>query len=247
MNQESIMGMVLSAAPVGEYDKRLVILTREHGKIAAFARGARRPNGALLACSQPFAFGTFQVYQGKSSYTVVAAEISNYFEELRTDLEAIYYGMYFCEFSDYLTRENVDASDYLKLLYQTLRALSKRTIPFSLVRYIFELRCMAINGEGLQVFECVTCGSRENIRLLDIKRGGLVCGNCKEEHPSNFIELDEATVYTLRYILSSGLEKLYTFRVSDLVMKRLRTVTERYLEVYLGHSFHSLAFLEEKI
>lgn len=142
-----ITGMIIKAEPIGDYDRRVVLLTRERGKISAFARGARRPNSRLLAATNPFSFGIFKMYAGRSSYNIVDASISNYFEGLREDYESAYYGMYFLEVMDYYTRENSDEKEMLKLLYQSLRALMHEGLSNVLVRYIFEMKAMVINGE----------------------------------------------------------------------------------------------------
>ena len=143
----SVTGMVLSSVPSGEYDKRTVILTKERGKITAFARGARRPNSVLLAAASPFTFGRFTVYEGRSAYTLVRAEVANYFTEVREDLEAACYGCYFMEVAEYYTRENLDGSAVLNLLYASLRALCSGKLERELVRCIFEMKAMVLNGE----------------------------------------------------------------------------------------------------
>ena len=142
-----ITGMVLKAEPIGEYDRRVVILTKEKGKISAFAKGARRPNSRLLAATNPFSFGIFKLYVGRSAYNITDVSISNYFEGLREDFEGAYYGMYFLEVMDYYTRENNDEKEMLKLLYQSLRALMHESLNNALVRYIFEMKAMILNGE----------------------------------------------------------------------------------------------------
>lgn len=142
-----VTGIVIKSIPVGEYDRAVTILTMEKGKISAFARNARKQNNRFMAAVSPFCFGKFKLYAGRNSYTIAEAEIGNYFEELRGDLENVYYGMYFLEVADYYTRENNDEAEMLKLLYQSLRALLHKNLDNPLVRVVFECKAMAVNGE----------------------------------------------------------------------------------------------------
>lgn len=146
-----VTGIVIKAEPIGEYDRRIVLLTKERGKITAFAKYARKPGNKLMAATNPFSFGQFKLFEGRASYSVLEAEITNYFEELRKDFEGAYYGMYFMEICDYYGRENNDDSLMLKLLYQTLRALSLPSLSNRLIRCIFECKSIMINGEYQEV------------------------------------------------------------------------------------------------
>lgn len=210
-----VTGLVIQNLPMGEYDKRVTILTKERGKIAAFARGARRPNSKLMARTNPFCFGTFKMYEGKSSYTLVDAEISNYFDEFRDDLECAMYGMYFLEVADYYTRENNDEKEMLMLVYQSLRALLLPAIKNELILYIFEIKALVVNGEFPGI-------------------------------PANK-SLSPDTLYTIDYVVKSGLDRLYTFVVSDEVLRELAECVVEYRKRYMGHEFHSLEILNSTI
>ena len=242
--QETVLGMVLAASPIGENDKRLVILTREYGKIAAFARGAKRTNSPLLACSQPFTFGEFDIFKGKNSYTVVSANVQRYFTELREDLDDIYYGYYFCEMADYYTKENLDGAEVLKLLYQSLRALKVPSITRELVRYIYEWKMFAINGEAPRFFQCEKCGSKENLHYFYLSQGTVRCDLCVEKNEG--LLLSDTTLYTLQRIIASPISKLYTFTISGQALDQVAQVVTAYRHQVLSKDFHSLHMIEEK-
>ncbi len=244
MNQSiTVTGLILSATPIGEQDKRVVILTKEKGKISAFAKGARRQNSPLMGVTNPFAFGEFELYEGRTSYNVMHASISNYFMELSTDFEGAYYGFYFLEIADYYTKEYNDEKQMLKLLYQTLRALSSGKIMRELVRYIYELKALAINGEAPEVFRCVNCGADDRKVVFSSKNHGMICSECQGIAPDG-IPVSDSTLYAVQYIISATIEKLYTFTVSDQVLTELGQIMKQYTGTHIDKNFKSLEILE---
>lgn len=215
MNTITVRGMVLSVMPIGEYDRRLEILTDSLGRISAFARGARKPSSPLVSASRVFAFGEFDLYEGRSAYSVNGARISNYFDDLSEDVDKTYYGFYFAELASYFTREGMEAEATLKLVYQSLRALSVPSIPHRLVRSVFELKMLEING---------ICPDLDHIRRL-------------------FPNLDQSTYYAADFVKRSLVEKLYTFNLSDTVLSEFNDLTDALLKRVTDKKFKSLEML----
>lgn len=207
-----VTGMVLEASPVNDYDRRLVILTKERGKISAFCRGARRINNKLMAATNQFAFGTFKLFEGRNAYNIQDAEITHYFEELRTDLAGAYLGMYFLEVASYYTRENNDDYEMLKLLFQTIRAIVKDNIDNRLIRCVYEIKSLQVNGEFP--------GIPESMKLSD------------------------GAKYAVNFIVTTKVEKIYTFAVTDSILEELITLSKYYMDRFVDKKFKSLNMLE---
>lgn len=222
MNNVSYSGIVLSSAPIGEYDRRLEILTAEAGRISAFARGARKPSSNLVAPSRVFAFGRFELYQGKTTYSLESAKITNYFEELSKDVELTYYGFYFLEIARYFSRENVPAADMLRLVYYSLRALSLKSIPNELVRSIFELKILDLNG---------LCPQSEIIFAADGRF-------------SFAKDLLPGCRHAISFVLGNPPEKLFTFALEENVSRQFSQTVKRLFEMSVDQKFKSAEFLE---
>lgn len=254
MDTVTVRGMVLSAMPIGEYDRRIVLLTTDLGRISAFVRGARRQNSPLMAAARPFSMGEFTLHAGRDSYTVQAASIKEYFEAVNADVTKMAYGCYFLEAAGFASEENDDAKDLLNLLYFSLKALENKAIPDELVRLIYEIRLFAVMGVYPQVFECSACGRKLVQGWLSIERGNCVCESCfgiagtkGDVHVRPRICLDRSSMYTLQYILTAPIGRLYTFCIEKPVQKTLCDLTAKWQKRYYPREFKSLTVLEEMV
>jgi DNA repair protein RecO (recombination protein O) len=239
MREEIVLnGIILSTGLVGEYDKRLVILTKERGRITAFARGVRRTTNHLISSSQIFVMGAFTLYEGRDAYTLVNVEAKEYFHELTFDMNKYCYGSYFCEMMSYFTREGEGSADYLNLLFVSLNALKKGLVPVRLIRCIYELKIMDVFGQGLQSWRCPVCGNDKVTGILDIMSGGLLCDDCKDRarHP---MILSDDMVYILQYINGAEIGKLFNFNVQESQLEKLESICRSFMDTYVDKKFNS--------
>lgn len=247
----TVQGVVLLAQPVGEYDKRIVLLTRERGKISAFAKGARRQNSPFMAAANPFVFGTFTLYEGRSSYNLNQVTVTHHFVELAAKQPGVYYGYYFLELADYFGKEGTDEKSMMNLLYLTVKALLNPELDDRLVRCIYELRTMTEQGLMPELFHCVCCGeevSREDSLFFSLEAHGILEEKCLKKGTPSEVKtarrISGTALYAMQYIVSCPMTRLYSFSVTEEILWELEHHIHPYVAVNTDRKFKSLEILQ---
>ena len=214
-----VSGVVVSCMPIGEYDKRVVIITAELGRIHAFARGARRTNSKLLAGTDPLTFGTFKLISGKNAYTLVEVKIVNYFDELKKDIDRVYYGFYFLELASYFSRENIGEKALVNLIYMAFKALEAKLDKLTpeFIRAIFEWKIFEIEGIMPGIDEGMLLGKK----------------------------LKPSTVYAIKMIAVTDITKLFSFDLEAESKREFIKLAEEYRDLNTDIQFKSLEMIRE--
>ena len=83
----TLRGMVIRTVDYRDNDRILTLFTAESGRVDAKARNCRKATSPLLACTQPFTYGEYQLFYSKNKYIIDQGEVLESFYPLREDVE----------------------------------------------------------------------------------------------------------------------------------------------------------------
>ncbi|HOJ09014.1 MAG TPA: DNA repair protein RecO [Clostridiales bacterium] len=239
-------GLVIKEVNTGEADKIITLLSRDHGKIQVFAKGARRPRSQFTACTRFLCFSEFTLFKGRDMHTINSCEVIEAFSEAGKDLIKLTYASHIIDIIFDTVQEEQSSSGTLKLLLYTLYYLFKTDKSPELITRIFELRYLCILGYSPHVTGCVSCVKRDLTGyFFSFNKCGFLCGNseciCKD---ASAIKILPGTARALHHIVYSKMNKLFGFDLAPEVLKELKYITARYLRERLDKEYKGLNFLK---
>jgi DNA repair protein RecO (recombination protein O) len=233
-------GVVLRTQKLGEADRIVTLLTREHGRVRAVAKGVRRTRSRFGARLEPFTSVDLQLHRGRSLDIVTQAEtIAPYGERLVSDYPRYTAGTAMLETAERLTEEGQPALQQYLLLVGGLRTLADGTHDATLVLDAFLLRSLAVAGWAPSFHDCARCGAEGPHHAFAVASGGAVCAVCR---PPGSAAPAQATLRLLAALLAGD------WAVADASDPRARRegsgLVAAYLQWHLERGVRALRLVE---
>ena len=231
-----INGIVIAENNMGDYDKMLTVLTPNFGKISCVAKGARRPQSALLAGTQLFCFGEYMMYKGTNTYHINSCETIEIFYNLRTDLDKLKYAIHINKIIQDITEENENCYRILQLYLNTLYTISETDKNLDLVISVFKMRLLSILGYTPRIMKCTKCKEKDNLTKFSIKDNGFKCEACGRQDKSA-IDMSESTKNAIKYVITAPPKKLFSFNLKDEGLEEFKLISKIYFNEKLEKEY----------
>ena len=236
-------GLIIKEQNIGEQDKLVYALTKSHGVIKAFVRGAKNIKNQKCAPSSLLSYSRLTFYKSRESYIIGDARILRIFSKLRGDVKKTCLAQYFCELALTICPREQPAEKFLSLMLNSLYLISEGKRSEELVKPCFEMRLAAMAGYLPNLVMCRECGVYAAEEMYFSPRTGEIeCASCHGIKADGMIKLSEAALTALRHTVYSNDDKLFSFTLSNEGLKMLNSASESYLQYRFEKEFKTLNF-----
>ncbi len=244
MEVVTLKGIVLREFPVGENDKFIHIFTKERGVIELSVKGGQKMLSKNAGATQLYSYSEFSVKCDKGRYYLDSSQQIRFFYGIRKNIESLALAQYISEVVIYVTGQNEQKQDIMRLLLNTFHYLSEGTRSCRFLKSLFEMRFMTEIGMMPDIVCCSVCMKYSAEEMyFDLMSTKLYCCGCiSPSGDDTLVRIPTSVVHALRHVVFADFDRLYNFRLSDVNMKKLGQISERYLLIHIGREFKTLDF-----
>jgi len=241
-----VTAVVLRHADWGEADRLITLFTREHGKLRALAKGARRIKSRKAGHLEPFTQVTLQLARGRDLPIITQAETIEAYLVIRENLVQTGYVVYVLELLDRFTYEDGEESASLfRLLVETLGRIASEDDSWLAVRY-YEMRLLDFLGFRPQLFYCANCEReiKPEDQFFSPTAGGVICPRCGQGLPGLW-RVDMESLKYLRHFQRSNYAGAKRAHPDPDVQKEVEVLMQGYFTYLLERELNTPGFLKK--
>jgi DNA repair protein RecO (recombination protein O) len=246
MPPEKASAIVIRRIDFSESSLILTLFTREFGKIAALAKGAKRPKGPFESALDLLSRCriVFLPKSGGGLDLLTEAKLEHRFRTVGRDVSSLFAAYYVAELLLELTH---DYDPHPTLFDEAIRTLSELMTPVQPGRLIlrFELVALGMLGHLPALEACANCGNAINLVgsvAFGLREGGLLCAECRRKLRQGAV-LTAGSVRTLKTLADTNSEVWQRTEMDRKTWSELRGIMSRYLTFLLGKKLRLWKYL----
>jgi DNA repair protein RecO (recombination protein O) len=236
--------IVLRRLDYGEADRILTLLTREHGKLSAIAKGSRRAKARAANGLDLFARSRMMLAKGHNLDVVAQAERRGDVRNISGDLHRTAYACLVAEVADKVLEERHPVDDVFELVVGTIERLNTPERSPRAESAWFVMRILDLLGYQPQLFDCAGCNQPlpEAAAWFSPLLGGVLCQRCgAHDQAGSPVSVNSLKVLRL---MAAGDGALYDrLRLSPELLHQIEAALEAQLEYHLDRQIKSLEFI----
>ena len=235
--------LVLKHIPLGEADLLVTLFSREHGKVRAVAKGARRSTAKLVGHLEPLTVTRLALSRGRSLDVISQAETLENFTPLKTNLTAVTRGLQVAELVDGFGSEANPNQPLFDLALDTLAAIG-RSPDDELPLLHFQLHLLSVSGLMPELQNCVQC--RRDVEpdrhRYSADGGGVYCPDCTPDQ-AGLRPLSLRALKVLRLLARSHVAELPSLDLDAALAQELKAILTGTVQYWLDKEIRTNSFL----
>lgn len=235
--------IILRTRNLGEADRILVLLSEDHGKFEAVAKGARRQRSRFVGNTLPFNYLQVQLFSGKNLEQLSQAEVIHPFTVLREDLVKMAYASYWVDLVDSFFPEQEGAGEVFRFLLAAFITLERTAVP-QLLNLAFQARLLNYLGYQPELDTCVNCHSSESLNFFSVAGGGVLCRHCAATN-GNLIMIQQRELVQLAQLQTTDIRQLGLLQITSESQQTLDRILRSFIEYRLDRPLKSQVFLDQ--